>query len=353
MRTVEPARRRRAPRWLVLLLGFSCVLVGITLITRPFQSLAVLILLVAAGLILTGLSNLTERSDVAAPQLITAGGIARVVLGVAVLLWPGLSLQLLTIVVGVALIGGGVTRALSAFRSGTDERLAALLLGVASIVLGIVALFWPDITLLVVAVLFGVQLLLFGLARLSNVVRGPRPDTGTTTPGPSGWLGRSLRTAGAALALLASLLLAVVSVWMNRGGPVVDAFYDPPAEIPAAPGALLRAEPMSRAIPTGAQAWRILYTTTRADNEPALASALVVAAASPPAGPRPVIAWTHGTTGVNRSCAPSLLKDPFTAGATYEGVDHVGLVEASSPLIPELLAWTQDRFDGKPADSTC
>lgn len=315
MRMLDPAQRRRVPRWLVLLLGLCSVLLGITLITRPFQSLAVLILLVAAGLILTGLSELAERSDVAAPQLNTAGGIAWIGLGIAVVLWPGLSLQLLAIVVGVAVIGGGVTRALSAFRAGSDERLAALLLGAASIMLGVVALFWPDITLLVVAVLFGVQLLLFGLARLNSLVRGPPPDTNTTAPGPSGWLGRSMRTVGAAFALLASLLLAAVSVWMNRGAPVVDAFYDPPAEIPAAPGALLRAEPMSRAIPTGAQAWRILYTTTRADNEPALASALVVAAASPPAGPRPVIAWTHGTTGVNRSCAPSLLKDPFRAGA--------------------------------------
>lgn len=68
MRMLDPAQRRRVPRWLVLLLGLCSVLLGITLITRPFQSLAVLILLVAAGLILTGLSELAERSDVAAPS---------------------------------------------------------------------------------------------------------------------------------------------------------------------------------------------------------------------------------------------------------------------------------------------
>jgi hypothetical protein len=31
---------------------------------------------------------------------------------------------------------------------------------------------------------------------------------------------------------------------------------------------------------------------------------------------------------------------------TYPGLDHLALVAASSPLIPELISWTQDRFDG-------
>jgi acetyl esterase/lipase len=37
----------------------------------------------------------------------------------------------------------------------------------------------------------------------------------------------------------------------------------------------------------------------------------------------------------------------------YEGRDHVALVQPDSPLIPELLSWTHDRFDGKPATNTC
>lgn len=38
---------------------------------------------------------------------------------------------------------------------------------------------------------------------------------------------------------------------------------------------------------------------------------------------------------------------------THEGRDHVGLVAADSPLIPELLAWTRDRLDGGPSTPTC
>jgi uncharacterized membrane protein HdeD (DUF308 family)/alpha-beta hydrolase superfamily lysophospholipase len=327
----------RVPRWVVLILGAICVLVGATLVTRPFQSLAVLIILVAAGFILTGLSELVDRDEAPDPWPTTIAAIGMILLGLATLLWPGLSLQTLTLIVGLALISSGLSRAVSALRGGGDDRAAGLLLGAASIILGIVALFWPDITLLVVAVVFGVQLIVFGLSRISNTIRGPRPKSGARGPGGPSRFGGFVKTAGAALALLISLALAVVSIRLNRGAPVVDAFYKAPDQIPATPGALLRSEPMSQGIPAGARAWRILYTTTRADGTPALASGLVVAAQNLPAGPRPVIAWAHGTTGVDETCAPSLLDDPFAAGAApaidqviangwvLVGTDYIGL----------------------------
>jgi hypothetical protein len=37
----------------------------------------------------------------------------------------------------------------------------------------------------------------------------------------------------------------------------------------------------------------------------------------------------------------------------YAGRDHVPLVEADSPLIPELLAWTEARLAGEPAPTEC
>jgi uncharacterized membrane protein HdeD (DUF308 family) len=315
MATAAPAMPRRTPRWLVLILGVVCVLVGLALVTRPFQSLAVLTLLVAAGLVLSGLNELLDRSDTPRSWGTTLVGVAWILLGVAVLLWPGLGLRALARIVGVATIGSGVARVLSAFRGSTDYRAASLLLGIASIILGLLALVWPDVTLLVVAVVFGVQVLLFGLARLVSLFRDPKPDAAATRAGEPGLLRRFVRTAGAAVALLFALGVAALSLRANQGAPVVDAFYAAPEQLPATPGALLRSEPMSRAIPAGAQAWRILYTTTRADGVPAIASGLVVASSTPPPGPRPVIAWAHGTTGVDQSCAPSLLKDPFAAGA--------------------------------------
>ena len=91
----------------------------------------------------------------------------------------------------------------------------------------------------------------------------------------------------------------------------LDAFYDPPADLPRKPGALLRSEPLKDLIlPAGMRGWRILYATTVDDNTPATAVAVVFAPTDPSAGPRPVIAWEHGTTGLLQKCMPSLLSVP-------------------------------------------
>jgi pimeloyl-ACP methyl ester carboxylesterase len=56
--------------------------------------------------------------------------------------------------------------------------------------------------------------------------------------------------------------------------------------------------------------WRILYATTVDDSTPATAVATVFAQTDPPAGPRPVITWEHGTTGLLQKCMPSLVSAP-------------------------------------------
>ena len=87
-----------------------------------------------------------------------------------------------------------------------------------------------------------------------------------------------------------------------------NAFYDPPADMPHKPGALLRSEPLKDVmLPTGMRGWRILYATSVDDNTPATAVATVFAPTDPPAGPCPVIAWEHATTGLLQKCMPSLL----------------------------------------------
>src|SRR5437588_11726168 len=90
-----------------------------------------------------------------------------------------------------------------------------------------------------------------------------------------------------------------------------DAFYDPPPDLPGQPGALLRSEPLKDVVlPAGMRGWRILYATTVDDSTPATAVATVFAPTDPPAGPRPVIAWEHATTGLLQECMPSLLSSP-------------------------------------------
>jgi pimeloyl-ACP methyl ester carboxylesterase len=113
------------------------------------------------------------------------------------------------------------------------------------------------------------------------------------------------------LFLLLLVIVLLVFFWWYSLPPQPDAFYAAPATVPTAPGTLLKQEPFTRGIPATARAWRILYTTTREGNVPAIASGFVMVSRSVPAGQRPVVAWAHGTTGIASSCAPPLLPEPF------------------------------------------
>jgi acetyl esterase/lipase len=126
---------------------------------------------------------------------------------------------------------------------------------------------------------------------------------------------RLTRAGGAGLALVVAVALLAASAAIHRAEPRPDAFYDAPDEVPAQPGVLLRSVAYSTGIPESARAWRILYTSTRDDQTPVLASAIVVVGRDAPAGPRPVIAWAHGTTGWARKCAPSILDTGLASGA--------------------------------------
>lgn len=93
----------------------------------------------------------------------------------------------------------------------------------------------------------------------------------------------------------------------------------------ATPGMLLGVEPYSRGIPSGARAWRMLYTSTDpADDAPIRVSAVVVVPDRPAGGPRPVIAWAHGTTGVADECAPSTAGQPLFGVPALETVVDEG-----------------------------
>src|SRR5689334_3350216 len=308
---------RRLPRWVSLALGLACVAAGVVLVLRPFTSLSVLAALVAAALLVTGVMELAAVPASPSPAITGVAGLGWLVAGIVVVAWPGITIVALAIVAGISMIIGGFARITSALRGTVDQRVAAALSGLASVILGALALSWPDVTVLVIAMVFGARTVLFGLSQIVQALSdrdtgaGPAASDGR----PRGRLRCWSRVLGSAAALVVALALLAASAAIHRSVTPPGAFYTPPAAVASRPGVLLRTEPFTRDVPPGARAWLILYTTTRDTGVPAVASAIVVAPAHPPAGPRPIIAWTHGTTGVAEPCAPSLVQHPFAAGA--------------------------------------
>ncbi len=279
--------------------GVALVALGAGLAVRPFASLAVLLLLVVGGLLVAAVGELADlpepRTD---RRLAQAGAGIALTAAVVLLAWPGAGLAAAVVVIGLGLLGHGILEAWGARRMHGPPRWSTGLSAAASICFGVLALAWPDLSVLALGVLLGVRMVLLGARIL----------TGRHHSGRRGLVGNAV-VAGVALVLLAA------SLAIDHAAPRPDAFYTAPASVPSEPGRLIRSEPFTRAIPAGAQAWRILYTTTRDDGVPAVASGLVVVPRQRSAD-LPVVAWAHGTTGVVPGCAPSV-GEPFSSGAFF------------------------------------
>jgi pimeloyl-ACP methyl ester carboxylesterase len=139
-------------------------------------------------------------------------------------------------------------------------------------------------------------------------------------------------------------------------------FYDPPVPLGArTPGKLIRSEPFQGySLPPGAHAVRILYVSRSLDGAPVAASGVVlIPAGQPPRRGWPVIAWAHGTSGVARMCAPSLMKDVeygseglmpmVAAGFAVIATDYVGLGTPSPHQYDNKIAQANDVVYSIPA----
>jgi acetyl esterase/lipase len=112
-----------------------------------------------------------------------------------------------------------------------------------------------------------------------------------------------------AIWILVGLLSYVGAANSKELLPLTD-FYDTPKSFAGTgkPGDLIRSMKFDGyELPQGAKATRILYGSTDSQGGLVVSSGVVlVPQGEAPEGGWPVIAWAHGTSGVNRTCAPSL-----------------------------------------------
>lgn len=106
--------------------------------------------------------------------------------------------------------------------------------------------------------------------------------------------------------------LVLVSCGTKTTNSFSPSFYNTPSAVPATtPGTIIRFETMDAPFPES-EAWRVLYTSTGINGEPILVSGMVFAPTGPaPSTGRPVVSWSHPTTGIEDECAPSRSPKPY------------------------------------------
>ena len=177
-----PALLRDA-RSLLVSGGIASLVIGLILLVWPAATVAVLAILLGIDLIALGvlilIASFAGETSVAEKILGAFLGVLSVLAGVTVFGRPLQTVGVVVVVVGAFWVVGGVIEFVRGLVGATAEsRLLAMFSGALSVVFGIVALSWPGPTVAVVVRLVGIWSVLSGGVRLFMGLRIPKATTG-------------------------------------------------------------------------------------------------------------------------------------------------------------------------------
>jgi len=151
-------------RWFLLLRGVFAIALGLFALLWPDVNLATLVLAVGVYCIADGAAGLV--SALRQPELREQFAHALVVLGIGAVLvfWPGATLRTLLVLLGVAALIAGIGQILTGRRLPVDdpERSAIMNIGVAAVVVGLVLALWPGSGIAVISWVIGIAAILIG-----------------------------------------------------------------------------------------------------------------------------------------------------------------------------------------------
>jgi uncharacterized membrane protein HdeD (DUF308 family) len=150
-----------------LFLGLAALVLGVVLVLNPFASAWTLALLVGFGLIADGVLDIVRSRQAHRTAGVVAGALL-VLGGIVAIAWPDVTLWALALIVGFSIVLAGAATTTAALMDKGSFRGHGWLLasGVVSLVIGVIAVAWPEATVVVLAVLFGLHIAAYGLMEI-------------------------------------------------------------------------------------------------------------------------------------------------------------------------------------------
>lgn len=136
-----------------------------------------------------------------------------------------------------------------------------------------------------------------------------------------------------------SIALLALSSSLAVADPAVPPFYQSVMQMKPEGklGQIIKQEKISTPV-QGAQAWRIAYISSDMNDKKTISTGLVVAPIGvAPAGGRPIISWSHGTTGNAQSCGPSQVENPARTLNQYFLVNGDSWTDYGLPSLEQFI----------------
>ena len=150
----------------VFLMGLITVGLGIVVISWPQETLTVISVLIGLQILIYGIYRLITAfaHDTISPGWTGFMGVIGIIVGIVVLRHPFQTVAVLAVLLGVVWIIGGIIEFIGSIADGSsDHRWLGAFGGLLSIAAGIIVVAWPAPTVTVVAWISGLYLIVFGL----------------------------------------------------------------------------------------------------------------------------------------------------------------------------------------------
>jgi uncharacterized membrane protein HdeD (DUF308 family) len=151
------------------LLGAAAVVIGVVLLFNPVAAARTLALLVGLSLLIGGLLEIAFGWDNEKRRWLSVVlGAILVIGGLVAALWPGITLLALAWITGLSLVVHGAARVGLAVveREEIPGWGWVVLAGAVNVLLGVLAIAWPEATVLVLSLILGAQIAVFGVLLL-------------------------------------------------------------------------------------------------------------------------------------------------------------------------------------------
>ena len=151
--------------WLLVFLGLLSVVAGGILVAKPSNSLATLAVVFGIFLLIDGIIDVVSSFGHSEENraLSAIVGLLAIVIGILLIRHPTTAVSAIGLLIGIALVAGGVLRLLGAFVGG-GHVLLRVLIALLEIVVGVVIVSDPHIGYATLAILTGIWLIINGLA---------------------------------------------------------------------------------------------------------------------------------------------------------------------------------------------
>lgn len=175
--------------WLLMLIGLVSVAAGVVILAKPGNSLKALAVIAGIFILLDGIfevaASLSRHTQ--SRGMVALLGVLSVIVGLMLIRHPISGIAAIALLIGIWLVAVGVLRAVSAFEV-PEHRLWNLLVAAVEVIAGIVIVSSPDIGFATLAILAGVGFILHGVTifALGWTMRTVRHDAAEAhTPHPA------------------------------------------------------------------------------------------------------------------------------------------------------------------------